>query len=50
MDHKPKTDKQIIEELEFMDNYEAAYRIKELKKEVAKLKRKLTKLQIKNNM
>jgi len=39
-----KTEKEIIEQLEFMDNYEAAYLIKSLKKQVANLKRKLTKL------
>lgn len=39
-----KTDKEIIEQLEFMDNYEAAYLIKRLKKQVANLKRELTKL------
>jgi len=42
MSYKEITDKEIIEELEFMDNYEASYRIKQLKKEVANLKRKLT--------
>jgi len=36
------TDKEIIEGLEEGDNYEAAFRIKELKREVANLKRKLT--------
>lgn len=39
-----KTDKEIIETLEFCDNYEAAYLIKSLKKQVANLKRELTKL------
>ena len=39
-----KTDKEIIEELEFMDNYEAAYLITSLKKQVANLKRELTRL------
>jgi hypothetical protein len=39
-----KTDKEIIEQLEFMDNYEAAYLIRNLKKQVANLKRELTKL------
>jgi len=41
----PPTDKEVIEALEFQDNYEAAYRIKELKRENANLKRKLTLLQ-----
>jgi hypothetical protein len=40
--YKPKTDSEIIIELELMDNYEAAYRLKQLKKENASLKRKLT--------
>ena len=44
MKYEPKTDKQIIEQLEFVNNYEAAYRLKELKKENANLKRELTKL------
>ena len=39
----PLTDKETIEALENTDNYEIAYRIKELKKEVANFKRKLTK-------
>lgn len=39
------TDKEIIAGLEFQDNYEAAYLIKSLKREVAKLKRRLTILQ-----
>jgi hypothetical protein len=38
----PPTDKEIIEKLEFLDNYEAAFLIATLKKENAKLKRKLT--------
>jgi len=38
-----KTDKEIIEALEFCDNYEAAHLIKSLKKQVANLKRELTK-------
>jgi len=41
----PPSDKEIIEGLEFQDNYEAAYRLRELKKENAALKGKLTKLQ-----
>lgn len=36
------TDKEMIEGLEEGDHYEEAYRLKELKKEVANLKRKLT--------
>ena len=44
MKYEPKTDKEIIEQLKFMDNYEAAYLIKNLKKQVANLKRELTKL------
>ncbi len=39
--YKEKTHKEIIEELDFCDNYEAVYLIKSLKKEVANLKRKL---------
>lgn len=39
-----KTDKDIIEQLEFYDNYEAVYLIKSLKKQVANLKRELTRL------
>jgi len=38
------SDKEIIEGLEFCDNYEAAYLIRSLKKENAVLKGKLTKL------
>jgi hypothetical protein len=41
----PPSDKEIIESLEFHDNYEAAYLITSLKKENANLKRKLTILQ-----
>jgi len=41
----PPTDKEILEGLEFQDNYEAAYLITSLKKENANLKRKLTILQ-----
>ena len=41
----PPTDKEILEALEFQDNYEAAYLITSLKKENAVLKRKLTILQ-----
>ena len=41
----PPSDKEIIEGLEFQDNYEAAYRLTELKKENAVLKGKLTKLE-----
>jgi hypothetical protein len=37
-----KGDKLIIDKLEFYDNYGASFRIKELKKENANLKRKLT--------
>ena len=39
-----KTDKEIIEMLEFMDDYESAYRFRKLKRENATLKGKLTKL------
>lgn len=42
--YKPLTDKEMINALENSGNYEMAFRIKELKKEVANLKRKLTKL------
>ena len=45
MKYKEKTDKEIIEELEFCDNYEAIYLIKSLKNQVAHLKRKLTNLE-----
>jgi len=38
----PPSDKEIIEALEFQDNYEAVYLIKSLKKENANLKRKIT--------
>ncbi|MBN1637338.1 MAG: hypothetical protein JW866_00095 [Ignavibacteriales bacterium] len=41
----PPTDKEIIEGLEFQDNYEAVFLITSLKKENANLKRKLTILQ-----
>jgi len=41
----PPSDKEIIEGLEFQDNYEAAFRLTELKKENAVLKGKLTKLE-----
>jgi len=47
--YDPPSDKEIIEGLEFQDNYEAAYRLRELKKENAALKGKLTKLQKKHN-
>ena len=40
--YKEKTYKEIIEELEFHDMYEAVWIITSLKKEVAALKRKLT--------
>jgi len=36
------SDKEIIEHLNFVDFYEASYRLKELKKEVSILKRKNT--------
>jgi len=39
-----KTHKQIIEELNCCDNYEASYLIINLKKQVANLKRELTRL------
>lgn len=42
--HKESTDKEIIENLNFCDNYEASGRISELKRENANLKRQLTKL------
>lgn len=35
-------DKNLIEKLEFMDDYESAYRVKEMKKEITNLKRKIT--------
>ena len=40
----PLGDKLLIEELGLVGNYAAAYRIKELKKENANLKRRLTRL------
>lgn len=40
--YKERTDKEMIEDLVFLDNYDIAYRIKELKRENANLKRKLT--------
>ena len=40
--HVPLTDKEMVEALENTGNYEMAGRIKELKQEVANLKRKLT--------
>ena len=43
--YEPPSDKEILEQLEFCDYYEAAYRLKELKKENAVLKGKLTRLQ-----
>jgi len=43
-----KTDKEIIEALEFADNYEAASLIKYQKKLIANLRRELTKLKKKN--
>ena len=39
------TDKEMIEGLEESEHYDEAYRIRDLKKEVANLKRKLTILQ-----
>ena len=45
----PPSDKEIIEALEFQDNYEAVYLIKSLKKENANLKRKITILKKKYN-
>jgi hypothetical protein len=44
MSDLPKGDKRIIEQLEFCDNYAAAFRLKELKKQNTNLKRELTKL------
>jgi hypothetical protein len=44
MSDLPKEDKLIIEQLEFCDNYAAAFRLKELKKQNTNLKRELTKL------
>ena len=46
---EPKTDKEIIEGLEFCDNYEAAGLIRDLKKQNMILKGKLTKLTKKCN-
>jgi len=43
--YAPPSDKEIIEGLELSGNYEAAFRLTELKKENAVLKGKLTKLQ-----
>ena len=40
--YKPKTYKEILEQLEFMGLYEAHYLITKLKKDNANLKRKLT--------
>lgn len=45
----PPSDKEIIEGLEFQDNYEAAFLIKDLKKQNAVLKGKLTKLENRYN-
>lgn len=42
MSHKEKTHKEIIDELNFSDNYEASHLITSLKKQVANLKRKVT--------
>jgi hypothetical protein len=47
--YDPPSDKEILEQLEFCDYYEAAYRLRELKKENAALKGKLTKLQKKTD-
>jgi len=44
-----KTDKDIIEMLDFMDEYYVAHRFAKLKKENASLKRKLTILKKKHN-
>ena len=38
------SDKELIEQLDFQDNYEASSRIQELKRENAKLKREITRL------
>ena len=40
-----KTDKEIIEELDFQDNYEASYRFIELKKDLANARRRITSLE-----
>jgi uncharacterized protein YlxP (DUF503 family) len=42
--HQPLTDKEILEQLGFQENYEAAYRLTELKIKNAVLKTKLKKL------
>ena len=43
--YEPSTDKEIVLALEWQDNYEAAFLIRNLKKQNAVLKRKLTILQ-----
>ena len=45
-----KTDQEIIDMLNFMDDYQAAWRFKQLKNENAALKRKLTILKKKHNV
>lgn len=43
--YEPPSDKEILEQLEFCDYYEAAFLIRDLKKQVKVLKTKLTKLE-----
>ena len=49
MDPYHKTDKEIIEMLDFMDEYYVSSRFRQLKRENAALKRKLTILNRKHN-
>lgn len=42
--YQKKTDKDFINQLDFLDMYDVSYRIKELKNEVKFLKAKITKL------
>ncbi len=48
--YEPKSDKEIIKELEFCDNYEAVYLITSLKKELANIRRKYTILKSKSKI
>ena len=48
--YKERSDKEIIENLEFCDNYEDVYLIKSLKKQVSNLKREVTNLKKKTKV
>ena len=52
MEHNPeyKTDKEILEMLDFIGEYHAHYRFNELKRENANLKRQMTILRRKHNL